>query len=132
MVKPRSVLIVDDDEALLEILAERLRAEGLEIWTACDGAHGYACYCRTPTDLVITDIQMPVLDGLDMMRYIRGVNPAVKTIYISGAVKQFRARLEAERQTFGAVVLDKPFSSDILFTLIGCRPADAARQERRT
>lgn len=132
MVKPKSVLIVEDDEALLEILAERPRAEGLEIWTACDGAHGYACYCRRPTDLVITDIQMPVLNGLDMMRYIRSVNPSVKTIYVSGAVKQFRARLEAERQTFGAAVLDKPFSSEMLFALIGCRPADGAQQERRT
>jgi DNA-binding response OmpR family regulator len=129
--KPRSVLIVDDDEALLEILAERLRMEGFEVWTACDGAHGYSCYSQRPTELVITDIQMPVLNGLDMMRYIRAINPFVKTIYVSGAVREFRASLEFEGQEFGAAVLDKPFSSEKLFTLIGCRPTDRAERERR-
>jgi YesN/AraC family two-component response regulator len=131
MPKPRSVLLVDDDEALLEILAERLRAEDFEVRTASDGADGYSCYSERPTDLVITDIQMPVLNGLDMMRYIRALNPFVKTIYVSGAVREFRALLEFEREEFGAAVLDKPFSSEKLFTLLGRRPADTTERERR-
>ena len=131
MLKSRSVLIVDDDEALLEILAERLRGEGFEVWTACDGAHGYSCYSQRPTELVITDIQMPVLNGLEMMRYIRAINPFVKTVYVSGALREFWTVLEVERQEFGAVVLDKPFSSEKLFTLIGCRPTDRTERERR-
>jgi DNA-binding response OmpR family regulator len=131
MPKRRSVLIVDDDESLLEILAERLRTEGFEVWTACDGAHGYSCYCRRPTELVITDIQMPVLNGLDMMRYIRAINPVVTTIYVSGAVGEFCLPLEVERRKFGAVVLDKPFSSEKLFTAIGHGSARAGELEKR-
>ena len=75
--------------------------------------------------------RQPVLNGLDMMRYIRALNPFVKTIYVSGAVREFRALLEFEREEFGAAVLDKPFSSEKLFTLLGRRPADTTERERR-
>jgi YesN/AraC family two-component response regulator len=74
---------------------------------------------------------MPVLNGLEMMRYIRAINPFVKTVYVSGALREFRTVLEVERQEFDAVILDKPFSSEKLFTLIGCRPTDRTEWARR-
>ena len=61
------------------------------------------------TGMVVTDIEMPQLDGFDMMRCIRTINPSVKTIYMSGAPTQYRRSLTAEAQKFGAAVLRKPF-----------------------
>jgi|GraSoiStandDraft_60_1057301.scaffolds.fasta_scaffold01765_5 CheY-like chemotaxis protein len=116
--KPRKVLFVEDDDALRQVFEEKLRAEGFEVWTACDGLQGYSCYFRHPTDLVVTDIQMPELDGFQMMRCIRGINPSVKTVYVTGAAERFRALLEQEKQEFGAVIIEKPFSSEKLVTVI--------------
>ncbi|HZA55746.1 MAG TPA: response regulator [Candidatus Udaeobacter sp.] len=128
---PRSVLVVDDDDALRQILEERLRSEGFEVRSAPDGLHGYSCYFQYPTELVVTDVQMPELDGLQMMRAIRAINPSVKAIYLTGATEQFRFPLELERQKFGAAVLSKPFSTESFMALIGCGPAEVTEGESK-
>src|SRR3989337_254431 len=93
MSAPYRVLVVDDDENLGQIMAETLIAAGYEVQTADDGLHGYLSYLEQQPEIVLTDIQMPELDGLEMMRCIRAVNPNVKAIYISGAVGQYREAL---------------------------------------
>lgn len=115
---PRTVLVVEDDPALNLIIQEILHAEGLEIWTASNGVDGYSCYLRHPTELVLTDVQMPELNGFKMMRCIRAINTAVRTIYLTGAREQFRSVLERETRLYGAAILDKPFSRDDLIRLI--------------
>jgi two-component system response regulator ChvI len=109
-----SVLVVEDDESLALIIALALRAEGFEAETAHDGIDGYTAYANHPTDWVVTDIQMPELDGIGMMQCIRTINPQVRAIYISGAVDEYREPLERERQQFAARVLHKPFSRSSL------------------
>lgn len=105
-----SVLVVEDDESLAQVIALALRAEGFEAQTAHDGVDGYASYSHHPTDWVVTDIQMPQLDGIGMMQGIRAINPRVRAIYMSGAVDEYRLPLERETQQFAAKVLRKPFS----------------------
>jgi CheY-like chemotaxis protein len=109
-----SVLIVEDDEGLAEVIALALRAEGFEAQTARDGMDGYASYSHHPTDWVVTDIQMPQLDGIGMMQSIRTINPRVRAIYMSGAVDEYRVPLEREARQFAAKVLRKPFSRNHL------------------
>ncbi len=105
-----SVLVVEDDESLAQVIAFALRAEGFEAQTAHDGVDGYASYFNHPTDWVVTDIQMPELDGIGMMQCIRTINPRVRAIYMSGAVDEYRVPLERETKQFAARVLRKPFS----------------------
>jgi CheY-like chemotaxis protein len=108
--RAESVLVVEDDEGLAQLIALALRAEGFETQTARDGVDGYASYSRNPTDWVVTDIQMPQLDGIGMMECIRAINPRVKTVYMSGAVDEYRTPLTREIEEFAATVLRKPFS----------------------
>ncbi|MEX0804843.1 MAG: response regulator [Candidatus Binatia bacterium] len=130
MTIPYIVLVVDDDENLNQIIAETLMAAGYEVQTAHNGLHGYLAYSQHHPDVVLTDIQMPELDGLEMMRCIRASNPNVKTIYISGAVRQYRDVLARESKDFGAGVLSKPFSrNDLLKSVAAVATASRTHSE---
>lgn len=129
MMPSGTVLVVDDDESFAELIAIKLRSRGFEVHTARNGFHGCANYFRSPSDWVVTDIQMPELDGIEMIRRIRAFNPQVKTIYMSGATDEYRAVLEHEIREFGVIVMDKPFSFDNLvgdLTRTDCGTALAA------
>jgi YesN/AraC family two-component response regulator len=64
---------------------------------------------------------MPELDGLEMIRCIRTINPNVKAIYISGAITQYQEALISEWKDHGALILNKPFSrKDLLASMNGC------------
>ena len=120
--KGESVLVVEDDESLAQVLALALCAEGFEARTAHDGIHGYNTYFDHPTDWVVTDIQMPQLDGIGMMQCIRTINPRVRTVYMSGAVDEYREPLERETKQFAAKVLRKPFSRSCLIEQLSTEP----------
>jgi CheY-like chemotaxis protein len=109
---------VDDDELLARMVAELLRVDGYEVWTARDGLQGYSSYYQHQAQTVVTDIDMPELDGFEMMRCIRAINPCARAIYMSGAPEQYRRTLVTETQSFGAAVLRKPFNDVHLLKLI--------------
>jgi len=126
MPRSQTALVVDDDESLVQIVAMILRMEGFEVQTAHNGVDGCCTYFRNPTDWVVSDIQMPELDGLGMMQCIRTLNPRVKTIYMSGEADKFRAVLKQEAQEFGAKVLTKPFSRySLIENISGTRAVDS-------
>lgn len=66
------VLVVDDEPALLEILAETLTADGYEVALARDGVAALAQVHRWKPDLVLTDMHMPGMSGLELLRKLRG------------------------------------------------------------
>jgi CheY-like chemotaxis protein len=109
---------VDDDQLLARMVTELLRGEGYQVWTAGDGLQGYSSYYQHQAETVVTDIDMPELDGFEMMRCIRAINPCVRAIYMSGAPEQYRRTLVTEAQDFGAGVLRKPFEGIELLKLI--------------
>lgn len=118
MLYQQTILVVDDDELLARIVSELLRLEGHQVWTARDGLHGYSTYYQHQAETIVTDIDMPELDGFEMMRCIRAINPDAKSIYMSGAPEQYRRTLLSEAQNFGAVVLRKPFEEMELLKLV--------------
>ncbi len=66
-----TVLVVDDEPDLLDLLAYNLTREGYTVVTARDGAEALRLAERTPPDLVVLDVMMPVLDGLATCRRLR-------------------------------------------------------------
>src|SRR4051812_1881179 len=68
---PATLLIVEDNADLRELLAEFLMREGFAVMTAEDGEAGLRIIRQQPPDLVITDIGMPKMDGLAMIRELR-------------------------------------------------------------
>jgi two-component system alkaline phosphatase synthesis response regulator PhoP len=68
---PDSVLLVEDEEALRMTLGDRLRSEGYVIDCAADGIEGLEKATRLPFDLIILDVMLPGLDGIELCRDVR-------------------------------------------------------------
>ena len=105
------VLIVDDDEALVGLIKEMIdRMDIYRVKTAANGEEGYEVFFQFKPDIILTDIQMPVKNGLEMVRDMRNHDPGIKTIYMSGDMSRFRTRVEEKKTKYKASLLEKPFS----------------------
>ncbi len=96
---PPQILIVDDNAANLDILETRLAAHGYDIITARDGAEGLAVAMEHKPDLILLDIMMPKMDGIEVCRRLKG-DPSLPFIPIilvtaKAAVEDVVAGLEA-------------------------------------
>jgi CheY-like chemotaxis protein len=112
------ILIVDDNQELAFTLQFMLEDEGYEVKLAKDGQDGYWTYLEFKPDLVITDIQMPGENGLELMEHIRALNPKVRTIYMSGDLDSYLSPLEEEKKRYPVSLLEKPFSKLELMGLL--------------
>jgi len=81
------ILLIDDDDALRDVTAEVLRQAGHTVNTASEGKTGLALYHAEPHDLIITDINMPDMDGVELIMALRHTEPRPRIIAISGGSK---------------------------------------------
>ena len=79
-----SILIIDDEKAIRKTLSEILSYEGYKIDEAADGEEGLKKFSATTYDVVLCDIKMPKVDGIEFLEKARLVNPDVPIIVISG------------------------------------------------
>ncbi len=113
------ILIVDDDPWIRKVYSEILQAAGHEVICAEDGQQGLNMYRHSDFDLVITDMIMPVKDGLKMIMEMRAEYPDARIIAVSGG-----GTIEAERylnlaDTIGAQKnLTKPVTREDLLTAV--------------
>jgi DNA-binding response OmpR family regulator len=106
--KPR-LLVVEDEPALAKVLQMRLQIEGFEVDVAGDGAEAMSMIGKRRPDLVVCDLMMPVMDGLEVTRAIKG-DPHLKAIpiLILTALKSAKERAQLEQLGADAFV-SKPF-----------------------
>ena len=67
----KRILVVDDDTAILRLLSTNLKARGYEVITATDGEEALEAVQKDYIDLIILDIMMPKVDGVQVCRHIR-------------------------------------------------------------
>lgn len=109
------VLIIDDDEHVLALLAEVLTAEGYEVMGALDGAAAVGAIRHQRPDVILLDLMMPVIDGwsfLELYRQLPG--PHAPVIVITAAARAARRAVEGAVET----VVPKPFSVDRVLSLV--------------
>jgi CheY-like chemotaxis protein len=105
------ILIIDDDKAIQSIFTQLLENNGYSVETASEGREGLRkLKARTP-DLIITDIMMPEMDGLEMVTYIRRNHPDLPVIAISGGMQAAPVNFLPMAKQFGACkVFEKPLA----------------------
>ncbi|MGA8893615.1 MAG: sigma-54 dependent transcriptional regulator [Anaeromyxobacteraceae bacterium] len=77
------VLIVDDETNIRRVLAAMLKRDGYEVTAAADGEQAVAAMHRAPVDVVVTDLVMPRMGGLDLLRHVASAHPDVPVIMIT-------------------------------------------------
>ena len=80
---PGALLIVDDDATVRESLGEALSEAGYDVRTAEDAARALAALATRAPDVVLTDVRMPGLDGLELLRLLRERSPGVQVILMT-------------------------------------------------
>ncbi|MFW5692258.1 MAG: response regulator transcription factor [Chloroflexota bacterium] len=101
------ILVVDDDNSLLKFIMANLRARHYEVMTAQNGAEALDAWQQNPFDLIILDLMMPVLDGLEVVREVRR-HSVMPPIIVLSAISEETSKVEAFR--LGADdYLTKPF-----------------------
>ena len=127
--KPR-ILVIDDEAAIRDSLRMILEYEHYEFVGAASGPEGLAQVQRDPPDLVLLDIKMPAMDGMEVLRKLHATDPALPVVMISGHGTTATA-VEAIRS--GAVdFLDKPLSSErVIVTIQNVLRQSELRQENR-
>jgi CheY-like chemotaxis protein len=110
------ILIVDDEPALRDFLVESVQLQGYEAVTAGDGREGLDVFTTQSPDLVLTDICMPRMDGLDFLSAIREQDSEVIVIMVTGLGSE-EVALEALRRNANDF-LRKPIHHQVLFPLL--------------
>jgi two-component system response regulator PilR (NtrC family) len=110
--RPARILVVDDERSMRELLAIVLRREGYEVLLAENGRAAIELLEREPVDILISDIKMPDLSGVDVLRAAKKIDPDILGIMIT-AFASTETAVEAMR--LGACdYLSKPFDIDLL------------------
>lgn len=106
---PASFLVVDDQEDVREFMRDVLMDEGYTVYEAVNGLEALATMRAVNVDVVITDLVMPVQEGIETIRLIQAKYPQCKIIAVSGAGRG--VWLTAARLLGAQLTLTKPFSA---------------------
>ena len=118
------VLVVDDDAGVLYTIREVLESEGIEVAEAADGEAALAAYEAAPVPLVITDLRMPRLDGMELLRRLVARSPAPRVVVITahGSERQAVDAMKAGAWDY----FRKPFENAELLAVVR-RAVEAVR-----
>jgi type IV pilus assembly protein PilB len=117
-VRRTKILVVEDEPEMLEILRELLAAEEYDVVTAVDGREARTLLYKEAPDLILTDLQMPGMDGLELLEKVRG---DLSTRHIPVIVLTAMQSKDAEIQAYNLGAddyLTKPFQSNLLLSHI--------------
>jgi len=114
----RKVLVVDDEIHIVHVVAIKLRNNGFEVVTASNGEEAFELACSEKPDIIVTDFQMPVMSGVELIEKIRQ-NQATKDIPVILLTARSFAVEDEKRQSLKiSQCLSKPFSPKELLRCI--------------
>ena len=110
-----SILVVDDNPAIVGSLADILEIKGFTVHAAASGAQALELLRKHPVDILLTDVKMPEMNGLELYRATRKIYPRLLTIFMTAySVDDLIQQGIAEGIK---IVLDKPLDIHFMLTL---------------
>jgi two-component system response regulator HydG len=124
--KPR-ILLIDDEKSMIETLSVLLKREGFDVLAALSGSEGIERFAESKPDLVLTDVRMPKVSGVDVLEAIRERDPTTPVVLMT-AQASLQSAIQAVN--LGAThYVQKPFSNEELVAILR-RSLDIGRVER--
>lgn len=110
------VLVVDDEIGIRKALTQTLEIEGIPTLTAANGQEALAQVQSGWAGVIVTDINMPVMDGMELIRHVRAIDPDLPVIMLTG---HGDVSIAVEAMRSGAYdFLEKPFATDVLLETV--------------
>jgi two-component system, OmpR family, alkaline phosphatase synthesis response regulator PhoP len=106
----KKVLVVDDEIHIVHVVAIKLRNNGYEVITAENGAEAFKAVCEEKPDVIVTDFQMPVMTGLEMVEALRQNAETADVPVIMLTARGFAIDDSQKQQLRISECLSKPFS----------------------
>ena len=114
----KKILVVDDEAMVREAISVLLEENGYEVRTANNGREGVEVFSMYQPDLVLTDIAMPDMEGIEFLKILRKRKADLPVIVMSGNVVGQKF-LKSARLIGATAVLKKPFSNEELLSAVG-------------
>ncbi len=111
------VLLVEDDDDNRELMAEVLAAAGYEVLSAASGADGLKTLSEHSVDVLVTDVGMPGMGGIEVARAAKAIAPTVPVVVVTGWAE--REDIASARGREVDAVLIKPVDPDALAAAVG-------------
>ena len=125
------LLLVDDEEGYLEVLSKRLTKRGVEVLTADNGAAGIQALRRYDFDVAVVDLKMEDMDGIEVLRIFKKMDPELAVIILTGHGSEQAARDGIALGAFD--YLTKPCElEDLLEKIRRAHECSKPRPERRS
>jgi len=109
---PKKILLVDDEREFVHTLSERLQTRNLESAVAYDGEQALSILESDAPEVMVLDLKMPGIDGLEVLRRVKREHPATEVIILTGHGSQAEREIAEELGAFA--YLNKPVDIDVL------------------
>ena len=106
----RKVLVADDEIHIIHVVAIKLRNNGFEVISAANGAEAFELACEEKPDIIVTDFQMPVMTGLQLVEKLRQCEQTKDIPVIMLTARGFAVEDEQKKDLQISELLSKPFS----------------------
>jgi len=117
-IMPKKILAVDDDIAIVRMIEFKLKAAGLEVVRAFNGQDALSKILEDKPDLIITDINMPIMTGIELIRQLKGLSgyKDIPTIILTARGED--EQKEEAKQIGADVFVNKPFAPSRLLEIV--------------
>ena len=112
----RWVLVVDDNKGVREAVSDIVALMGFNVAQASNGAEALALFSQRVFDLILTDLQMPGMDGLNLASRIKGESPETPVVLITGSMREMVEKRMETRPVDGVVY--KPFRAEEIMEMV--------------
>lgn len=112
------ILVADDEHVLRRLLATSLRSDGHEVFTARNGAEALYLAEQERPDLILLDVLMPLVDGFEALRLLRGHGPTEKTPVVILSVRDSEEDIAKGWELGADFYLTKPFEIRELLSVV--------------